>query len=74
MNFFISFFKVYTDTFLSCSVDPGSWLKPKFQKKALTSLWGTLEGSFTKFVNGDEIVAQEPVSTRKSTEIMCRPY
>lgn len=65
--FFLFLKKIY-------SVDPGSWLKPKFQKKALTSLWGTLEGSFTKFVSGDEIVAQEPAPPRKSTEIMSRPY
>ncbi|CAO3692145.1 unnamed protein product [Rhizopus stolonifer] len=53
------------------SVDPSSWLKPKFQKKTLTSLWGSLEGSFTKFVSGEEL-AQEPAPSRKSTEIMGR--
>lgn len=56
------------------SVDPASWLKPKFQKKALTSLWGSLEGSFTKFVSGDEVITQEPTPPRKSTEIMSRPF
>lgn len=55
-------------------VDPASWLKPKFQKKALTSLWGSLEGSFTKFVSGEEVIAQEPTPPRKSTEIMSRPF
>ncbi|KAI7889419.1 Sec23-binding domain of Sec16-domain-containing protein [Mucor mucedo] len=55
-------------------VDPASWLNPKFQKKTLTSLWGSLEGSFTKFVSGDEIVAHEPAPSRKSTEIMSRPF
>ncbi|KAG1483389.1 hypothetical protein G6F57_002764 [Rhizopus arrhizus] len=54
------------------SVDPSSWLKPKFQKKTLTSLWGSLEGSFTKFVSGEEIPTEESTLTRKSTEIMGR--
>lgn len=54
-----------------CS-DPGSWLKPKFQKKAFSSLWGTLEGSLTKFVSGEEVPTVETVPARKSTEIMSR--
>jgi hypothetical protein len=52
-------------------MEGGSWLKPKFQKRALTSLWGSLEGSFTKFVSGEELPAEEPPA-RKSTEIMSR--
>lgn len=64
---------IYADI-IYASVDPASWLNPKFQKKTLTSLWGSLEGSFTKFVSGDEIVAQEPAPARKSTEIMSRPF
>ncbi|KAL0139054.1 Sec23-binding domain of Sec16-domain-containing protein [Mucor lusitanicus] len=54
------------------SGDPGSWLKPKFQKKAFSSLWGTLEGSLTKFVSGEEVPTVETVPARKSTEIMSR--
>ncbi|KAL7319580.1 hypothetical protein PS15m_002707 [Mucor circinelloides] len=54
------------------SGDPGSWLKPKFQKKAFSSLWGTLEGSLTKFVSGEEVPTVETAPSRKSTEIMSR--
>lgn len=52
------------------SVD-GSWLKPKFPKNGLSSLWGSLEGSLTKFVSGEEVPVQE-AAPRKSTEIMAR--
>ncbi|KAI7905880.1 Sec23-binding domain of Sec16-domain-containing protein [Cokeromyces recurvatus] len=53
-------------------VDPTSWLKPKFQKKTFSTLWGTLEGSLTKFVSGEEVPTEETISPRKSTEIMSR--
>ncbi|KAI8988005.1 Sec23-binding domain of Sec16-domain-containing protein [Mycotypha africana] len=52
-------------------VDPASWFKPKLQKKTLSSIWGSLEGSLTKFVSGEESPSQEPPA-RKSSEIMGR--
>ncbi|ORE02933.1 hypothetical protein BCV72DRAFT_308677 [Rhizopus microsporus var. microsporus] len=70
----LSAFKAYLENASGrkSSVDPSSWLKPNFQKRTLTSLWGTLEGSFTKFVSGEELPAEDAAPARKSTEIMGR--
>ncbi|KAF7726142.1 vesicle coat component [Apophysomyces ossiformis] len=51
--------------------DAGSWIKTKFSKGSLDSLWGSLEGKFNKFVSGDDTIVEEPQS-RQSMEIMAR--
>ncbi|RUS28922.1 Sec23-binding domain of Sec16-domain-containing protein [Jimgerdemannia flammicorona] len=50
-----------------------SWLSNKLPKPTLDSIWGSLEGKFSKFVSGED-TANAGNESRPSTEIVASPY